>query len=304
MAITECPPPGPEQWTVNGLIASRAFKIDASSGMQARNALLDSAHGITRGAVYCNAKSEYPDPYCICLAVSSKGVPDAPTDGDGLYLVTCQYGRPVSTYMPPAVPYGELRYWVEHATSSEPADHDISGGPLVNSAGEPLEPPPYVEVSYDTLVIQWVRRASSYGDLYQRYRVYKDTVNSMNFYGAGPHCMKARPVNIEEVDRPGTKADMIKYFRLTARFDYREEKTFNGIAYGGWLDVRYDRGRRTVGVVVEGKREYPPIMFNGQVVADPVMLDGSGQQLPDGQQPVVLVKHLYKERNFNEIVIS
>jgi hypothetical protein len=114
---------------------------------------------------------------------------------------------------------------------------------------------------------------------------YQDAVNTDSFAGANAGQCKIFNISAEKHIEPwgpeGAEED-VTYWSVTYEIHFRRE---------GWHKDILDQGRYEIESgdklkAIEDSEDRP--------VADPVLLDGSGKQLPAGEDPVFLPYHVYK----------
>lgn len=151
----------------------------------------------------------------------------------------------------------------DFVVSSEAVDRDIHDKPIVNSAGEPFDPPP-VEDVYD-FVLRVSRNERSFNENHAR--TFKNTVNSISFLGWPPKtaCLKVyRGTRVVTGD--------YEYWRVSYEVHFRED---------GWEKRIADKGRREkIGTNEDGTPKTQVIADNrGIKVSGDTLLDGTGHIL-------------------------
>lgn len=293
---------GTYQRTKDGVAATRKFSILASSEADAEAVLL-AQEGIELYSVLETAYGETPDPDCVCQSIDIEAQKPALVGGgggDGLYLVTCRFARSVVdgsfTPAPPELD-GAARFQIERATVSAPVDHDIDGKPITNSADEEFSPPLNKLTVNRVLVADWIRKAASQTAAETEYEEYEGKLNSTTWRGAARGTIFCHAIEPTEIE-PGV-------YRYVGRFERRPPQSYFGNDYEGWEDVLIDQGYRTKGDPdMDGKPTYTIIKDKeGNDPTKPVRLDGTGQVLADGADPVVLSFKHYEYIDFNGIDI-
>lgn len=286
---------GTYTWGENGLVATAVFTIDAADEAAALTALAAHTYAVTRGTVFKTHQNTTPDSACICQSLDVSTDAPAPVGGTGLYRVVCQFARNTPAEGPDPESILVPKYRVERTLATVNVDHDAQGVPITNTAYEPIDPPLSKQAVARTLVAEFYVNGTSWLNVYNQFKVYEGKINAGTFAGAEPGSLLCESVEPTEIGNG-------KYL-VAARFAYREPKTLFGVTYRGWDDTIINVGRRTVGAVVNGKREYPAIQMNGVPVSDPVPLDAAGQRLADGAQPVVRSFAHYETIDFAEMGI-
>ncbi|HUW45312.1 MAG TPA: hypothetical protein VMW50_05885 [Dehalococcoidia bacterium] len=175
----------------------------------------------------------------------------------------------------------DQRSW-DFETSVEPYDRDARGRAIVNSADEPLEPPPTME--FDDLVLTVSRNEPKYDPLLAL--KYARAVNSDNFYGFEPGCARVR-ITAELV-----RGERMDYWRTTYRVRFRS--LHGATEFGGWELRLLDQGYRVQArdpdsgawlTDEDGAPIYSPVTQEGSnmPVSAPILLNGMGRRLKKGK---------------------
>lgn len=206
-----------------------------------------------------------------------------------------QFEVKVEYYVPTGFPPGEgmevlqtpVLYEWDDAITSEPADVDIDGRPILNSAHDPFE----AGLSYEYVTL-WltVRRWESTFDIVQS-TMFRNAVNSdpVNVRGAGAvaiGCMCCRSIRPASAYEPEAARPVEVVYRFELRaptsqierdgkaspFDHR----LLDVGFGGWYASPNDAPyyRRGDFYAMEGGK---PVRRS-----DPVRLDGSGKPFESG----------------------
>lgn len=280
----------------NGLEATAVFNIDCADEAAALTDLAAHTYPVTRGTVFKTHQNTTPDSACICQSLEVTTQSPAPVGGTGLYIVTARFARNTPQQGPDPTTTLTAAWYVERSLTTAPADHDVTGAAIVNTAHEPIDPALVKNIISRTLVAKWYVTGTSWLNVYNQFKVYEGKLNSTTFAGAVKGSLLCESMEPSEAGNG-------KYL-ITARFAYREPKTLFSLTYEGWTDTVLNLGRRTKGAIVDGRREYPPIIMNGVPVSDPVPLDSGGQRLADGSNPIVLAFNHYSYINFNDLGIG
>lgn len=287
--------------TKDGVAAVLKFSILADSEVDALSVLLAQT-GIDIYEPLETVYGETPDADSQCLSITVEA--DKPaliggTGGDGLYTVTCNFGRANtdgSSVPAPPVLDGPARFQRERATVNEPVDHDINGDPITNSADEEFSPPLTALRVSIIIVADWIRAAANQVAADLEYAAYEGKVNDSTWKGAARGSMFCHSIEPTEIS-PGV-------YRFVGRFERRAPKTIYGTDFEGWESVVIDQGYRERGpTTLDGKPTYPKITEGGSEVSKPVRLDGMGIRLDEGANPVPLGFKHYEYIDFNGIDI-
>lgn len=156
------------------------------------------------------------------------------------------------------------------ASTMEPIDTDIDGNPILNSSDEPFDPPP-TEEFYD-LIMRATFNVANFDPVGASN--YNGAVNIDWFRGFAPGLGKVKEYTSRQI------WVMTGWFYVAVAVELRFRST-------GWKRKFLDQGYRTKGDIVDGVQTYTQIKdTEGNLVTDPVLLDGLGQKLADGA-PVV-----------------
>lgn len=198
--------------------------------------------------------------------------------GDGCgWFITADYG-PFDPTNQPENPLDEPpEVDGEGAQFEEIADQDRDGNPIVNSAGDPFDPPLTKDDSRP--VVRVVRNEPTFS-LALAYQ-YRDKVNGQAWLGAEPRTVKAAPVKFRRLFHPTCGF----YFQVAYEFAFNPK---------GWTRRPLDAGLRQK---VDGAFE--PIKDKGEPVSAPVPLDGAGQALAADAEPQYLEFEVYEEIDFS-----
>ena len=174
------------------------------------------------------------------------------------------------------------------ATSNEPVDTDINDKPILNSSDEPLDPPLTKDV--DDLVLRIVRNESAFDPV--RAAEYKGSINADWFYG-----FKLGRAQIKVIEGVLNRAAARSFYTVTYEIHFR---------WDGWQKRVLDQGFRTKTTAAQGETStYQSIVDeDGNPLAQPAKLDGSGGRLAEGAAPVFNYYDLYREMNFYNLYLE
>lgn len=161
------------------------------------------------------------------------------------------------------------------AIFTETQFEDLEGNAYVNSAGaavggrrrgDPLDPPPLVEVTHTILTIQ--RNEATFDLGLAHY--YRNKVNSDAFYGAGPKYAK-----VASIGAHGPQYENgVTFYVVTYEIHFNPNK---------WIPTKIlDAGPRYID---DNAALVHVTDDNGTQSTIPVLLDGNGQKLADGAAP-------------------
>jgi len=171
------------------------------------------------------------------------------------------------------------------ATVSAVAAKDRDGKAILNSAGDPFDPPIEVERPHAKLTV--ARNEASFSGTTAI--AYIQKVNSTQFSGGAPGTVLCMDINANEQER-----NKIKFWRVTYEFEYAPE---------GWQPDILEQGlRQLVSGNVETCKDN-----DGEAVTTPVPLDSAGAQIDASTLPgtaVFTTFNVYKEIDFNQLGLN
>ena len=164
---------------------------------------------------------------------------------------------------------------------------DVDGKGIVNSAGDPFEPPPEIDDSRPVLSI--VRNEAAFNPSLAI--DYQDAVNSDAFLG-----FEAGQVKVANITAVSRFENNVRYWEVTYEFHFRRE---------GWTLGVMDVGRFSTGHVPLWNKDESGQEILGDQVTQDIPLDGSGERLPDPTGPDNVVFRdftVYKQRTFTVFI--
>lgn len=254
---------------------------DGKTGIRVFSVLLDGTDAITDALDVARAASGIPtigqswpnDIWLVCWKVD----PLPQSKNANLVHVRCEYQRASWTSgpqpenpldMPPKISWDTI-------VCVEPIDQDIDGNPIINSAGEPFDPPITDEI-HDR-VVRIERNEASWSSTKQE--EYQNTVNEHTFMSAQPHEAWMMTLRADKI----YSGDYV-YYTVYYEIVFRTKTTENAFP---WRRRVLDQGFRVrTGVDDQGKPKYENILDdNGDKITEPISLDGAGAKLADGVDP-------------------
>jgi hypothetical protein len=210
--------------------------------------------------------------------------------GPLVHFVTSDYSTVVPSASQPGTATGNpldmapiiRRDWV---TTVEPIDKDADGNLITNSALQQPDPP--LTEEFDDLRITVIRNEPLVSN--EKLLAYHNHVNASPFAGAGSYEVRCR-MTTEELWH-----GQMLYSRVNYEFIIRN---------GGWRRRLLDAGwhYRTE---VDGEWVTQPFKeANGDPVRTPRLLDGCGQPLPQGAEPMFLEYTRFPRAELNDLNIS
>jgi len=203
--------------------------------------------------------------------------------GGNIRRVTVNYSRqqePLS--IPPRISWG-------FATSNEAIDKDSQGNVITNSSGESPDPPITDEI--DDLIMRIAVNWESFDHLLAA--DYKGAVNSDIFYDFPVGTCK-----IKVFDGDETRIAGLTFWSVTIEIQIRYDSENDLLS--GWKKRFLDEGFRVKsGTDDDGATDYEILKDkDGNPLSQPVLLDGEGAKLVEGNDPVFLEFETYKLRPF------
>lgn len=155
----------------------------------------------------------------------------------------------------------------------------VPGPAVVNSAGDPFDPPLMEERSYKVVTITKNVALDNPILSWDIQEDYQDSVNSDEYRGRRIGTLK-----IDAIDVESAIENRLSYAIVHVIVKFRPD---------GWKRSIIDAGYREI-VLIDpdggGPQEFPQHIRDqwGNLIGSPKLLDGSGQQLPFGEDPVFL----------------
>lgn len=216
--------------------------------------------------------------YCTSINASCTAV-------DGLqWEVTAEYG-PYDANVAPANPVErpiEISWGFDQF--QRVAERDANDDPIVNSAGEPFDPPVMIDDSRSVLTI--TRNESTYND--ELAADFKDSINLDVFWGKAPGTVKVMMISAQ------LKRDQDIGWYWVVTYQFQVDKN-------GWKRPLVDIGMRQLSV---SGTAYEPILINGVPISAPALLNGEGRANAADDEPVLLYFDTYKEREFASLNLT
>jgi hypothetical protein len=283
-----------------------ALQLLATSG-----SVTDAIGGpVFRGSIYINHNGDTPDPFVQCHTLDVQTLQPGNSATTGHYKVFAHYGIPDQSreYSPEPTLF-QTAWSMEQTTVASPAETDVNGYPVINTAGEPIAGVTYLAIS-EALVARKLYISTSYLDLYGQLSAYNGKVNSVPYKGAAARCLYCT-LNIEDTSQ--LSPDQSNIYRATFRFAYKPPKTASNVyrrtgtnptnvsAYagtvGGWDDLKLNQGYTRIAVDDSQNKTVESNIDSGglQVIKS---LDKDGKPLDADQQPVLLLVQHYEEIDF------
>lgn len=172
-----------------------------------------------------------------------------------------------------------------------PLERDIGGDAITNSAGERFDPPP--EVEDGRLVLTIVRNQILF-DARTILR-YQWRVNSQPWYG-----LDAGTVRCTKISAVRRWENGILYWAVTYMFEIKEPKEYETAA-DTWAFKLLDRGFFVLDTTTSPPTPTLARDGRGNPYTSPVLLDGDGQRLPNGDPAVFISWFGYREADFNDL---
>lgn len=254
-------------------IYKRKFRIVSNQQIGPATAIeaLISYAGVNLGVEYNNGVES--DAFSWCRNISCEE-----ENRDGLsYILTCEYG-PFDLVRNPENPLDKpIDLEWDDVVFQAPVDEDIDGNAIVNSAGDPFDPPLMRDQSREVLTITW--NQATFDQAWAK--SLRDHINTDSFMGSDPYTVKVKGIK----GKLEYNAIAGYFWKVQYVFEFKEST---------WIESILDAGMRqldpTTGVL-------DVISIEGTPATTPVpLLDGA--PLPDGEDPSYLDFHIYQEISF------
>ncbi len=166
------------------------------------------------------------------------------------------------------------------------ATKDRHGNQLANSVAEPWIPSPEVDDSRDTITIQ-VNTATI--NLLLRSQA-RDKVNDADIWG-----LPARSLKLSQWKYTVQAYGLCEQY-VANDFEFE-------VNVDRWNEIRLDQGfRKKLGIDANGNTTYETLMDEkDQPLREPRLLDGNGNLLADGADPVEIEKEVIDEFDFSQL---
>lgn len=160
--------------------------------------------------------------------------------------------------------------------------------PIYNSARMPFVPPPMIDDDRYTLTI--TKNFASFDDSF--WRPYHNSINSNSFLGADAHTLKLRIASVPPKKFESVNDVNVGFFEVTVELMYRPET---------WHYIPLDSGYYKIkNAAAAASTDWEEIKnSDGQPYNTPPLLDGTGQPLVAGEDPIFLKYRVYEEKNFS-----
>lgn len=219
---------------------------------------------VATGQAYDTGTERDPGAFCSSLSVAHRD-----DDGKG-WLCVAEFGPYDATQWARDPLERQPQISWEYRETQEPLNEDIEGNPIVNSAGDPFDPP----LLQDFLqpILKLTRNEANF-DPALAY-IYRGKVNATTFFGADPGYVKVGPITPQRV----FNQDIGWYWTVSYEFIFNEKT---------WTTRVYNVGYRHLDPDDDTKKIEITDRY-GQKISSPWPLDEDGQPLPQGSDPVIL----------------
>jgi hypothetical protein len=174
-------------------------------------------------------------------------------------------------------------------STSEAIDKDRNGNAITNSALETFDPP-IIDDVYD-LSLYYTRNVPAFDPVF--YSGYYNAVNSDIFLGFSPNHVKCKNITAR---RQRSAYDF--YYVVTVELIFRLRTSDpNDVGYRRRILDQGFRAKNDEGVYVQITDD------NGSVLSEPTLLDGQGNQLEAGENPVFLTFNTVNQAPFSALEI-
>lgn len=312
VTITRGKPPRPASVGPDGPFYSASWTVEAQTQSDVF-ALMRSMEGVFYGSTYEEEDGGTPDENvkCIGLEIDTRFMggfttnPNGPTtSGTGYFIVNGYFGYPRVGSLVPNI--GATRLRTRRLEESKPVDRTWDGVAIVNAADEPFDQPPVKLTTEEILEVTWQVVVSDYIQLQSTFRAYYDKVNSVVIYGAPPKCLRFIKPDINDV-QVNPLAPNTGVFEIVLPLHFKPQFTIDDVTYGGWEEVRINRGRRFKLSV--GDDEYQRITMprdNDPTVRipidEPVLLNAAGTDWFEGGTPNYRRFDIYEPADYRGVL--
>lgn len=209
------------------------------------------------------------------------------SDGAGMqWTVTLNYGPYVPFDQDPSLWPIKVSFGGER--TEKVIYFDKGGGAIVNSAGDPFDPPITIDDSRSTMTVTRNELVSVF-DLTLA-EMYRDKINIADWNGFEALTVKCGIISTSEPQYDSNAR--VYYYTVTYPFMIDRKGWIKKILDAGCNELDPTSGLPT------------PIMNKGQQVSDPVPLDGSGHRNPPAADPVTIEVDAYEEVDFSGLNID
>jgi hypothetical protein len=268
-------------WTTDsGRTYVRQFRVLSTNPINGP-AVAIAACGINRGDQYITLGSDGGLEQDLNAYAYSLGA--VQEEGDSLgWIVTIEYGPYSALFAGGGPTQNPLLQPIDVSwqTRSQQTvvDQDINGLPIVNTAGDPFDPPLMEDQPRATLTV--VRNEATFNQSLQIQ--YYNAVNSDVFANYNP--LMARVLNI------GSKSmfhqDAGWYYQVTYEFEFLDPISPT-VGLNGYRRTVLSQGMRAISSSVSGEKYH--VMFKGVPVTEPVLLTQKGNLAKTAQDPYWLI---------------
>lgn len=266
------------EYTVNGWTMSRIWQVELDSIAWASIAAVNAVRNDTVNGA--NIGDRHP----VGAYAFLKTLTPSPTENRKVWRVTGQYeqgsvpswpGNPLEA--PSEVAWGS-------ATYTEPAGEDIDGNAIVNSAGQPFDPP--LTIERRALVATIVYNDEIFNPAQAYY--FQGAVND-NATTIGNLNVQARQAKIIEIAATKQYYEDIEYWQVTVKVEINADTWDRQVLDQGLYEKDPDDATKRVRMTTD----------DGEGVTEPLKLDGSGNKLdPQSADPVFLTYKTFREMDF------
>jgi hypothetical protein len=199
------------------------------------------------------------------------------------------------TLWPIRVSYGSKDY-------EKLVEVDQDGNAIRNSAGDRFETPVTVDDGRDLITVTRNEPVSTFDPSLPR--LYRNTVNKSPWNGFETHAVKCNSVVTSDPQYDSN--NRVWYYTVTYVFEamYLDPDQ----SPQGWAKYILDQGYMQIDVDDDGFGYTDPtftktkiLTEKGEPITDPALLDGNGQRLGTGDDPVFLNFNVYRESEFNDL---
>lgn len=283
MSVHRHIPGGAETMTIGptGTVARVWYTVDAESESAALALLAAETPPVVRGSAFRDAQGGVFDSSLLLQDFSVTQLTLAPTGGTGTWYIVANYRTQWGSLALDAFE-GRTTYRWDREAESGPADFDRSVTPkaVMNTLGDPLEPPLQITRTHRVLVATFLRAGTDAGSIESALLQFENTTNAQEFRGALPECALCQTFEVEDSGLYASDGAQ-KLFRVTGRFGMRRPYNVYGTQVPAYVEARLNRSYQIWNTSsLGGQRNYEHALdAAGNRVTTPVLIDADGVRI-------------------------
>lgn len=253
----------------------RAFNVRTDSYADSGPTIYNASYGgVTIPALFSSHPS---DPWAYCIKKAARQGED-----ENWWTVTVDYSSkldidPLEAQENPLDRPPQIRVSTNKFTKI--LTEDDNDNAITNSAGDPFEGGIEVTDSRPVISLTWNKAAAGFDPI--TFAAFNNKVNSDTYRGFNPN-----ELLVQDVQSEFQFENNVPFFRCSMQIE---------VNFDRWNPMKVlDAGFRYLG---DDDKKHP-ILHDGQAVSSPVPLDGNGDVLEVGSDPVFLEIDIYAETSF------